>query len=118
MKPNATLVVSDYSAVPGVGFRFAPRLHRIDEAALCKELAAAGFELVASSDLLRNPADSRMTDPVRMAGKTDQFLLKFKRSNKPVSAALMTDNRIVQTGPLDTKGGDETKAVATAASAP
>jgi predicted methyltransferase len=55
-------------------------LHRIDEAFVVSEVKAAGFELVGSSDLLRNPNDARtlkVFDPA-IRGKTDQFVLKFR----------------------------------------
>jgi len=45
------------------------------------EVKAAGFELVGSSDLLRNPNDARtlkVFDPA-IRGKTDQFVLKFRK---------------------------------------
>ena len=41
----------------------------------------AGFVLVGSSDLLRNPADDHscsVSDP-KIRGKTDRFVFKFKK---------------------------------------
>jgi len=41
----------------------------------------AGFVLVGTSDLLRNPADDHtllVYDP-RVRGKTDRFIFKFKK---------------------------------------
>jgi predicted methyltransferase len=49
-----------------------------------KEVLAAGFVLVASSELLRQPADShtvKVFDP-SVRGRTDQFLLKFRKPKK------------------------------------
>ena len=46
-----------------------------------KEVTAAGFVLDASSDVLKNPADDlslNVFDPA-IRGKTDQFLLRFKK---------------------------------------
>jgi predicted methyltransferase len=48
------------------------------------EVTAAGFEYVASSDILANPADPRTAnvfDP-SIRGKTDQFILKFRKPKK------------------------------------
>ncbi len=48
------------------------------------EVMAAGFEFVAGSDVLANPADPRTAnvfDP-SIRGKTDQFILKFRKPKK------------------------------------
>ena len=50
-----------------------------------RDLAAAGFELDASSDLLRNAEDNYETivfDP-SVRGKTDRFLLRFRKPGSP-----------------------------------
>jgi predicted methyltransferase len=49
-----------------------------------KEVLAAGFVLVASSDLLREPGDThavKVFDP-SVRGRTDQFILKFRKPKK------------------------------------
>jgi predicted methyltransferase len=46
-----------------------------------QEVAAAGFVLDGESDILRNPGDTRsllVFDP-SIRGKTDQFMLRFKK---------------------------------------
>lgn len=81
LKPGGVLVVVDHYAVDGSGDRDSNKLHRIDIATVKAELTAAGFVLEAESDLLRNPADPR-TDSVfapTIRGKTDQFVLKFRK---------------------------------------
>jgi predicted methyltransferase len=81
LKPGGTYIVLDHAAEAGSGARDTKTLHRIDADAVKKEVLAAGFELVAQSDLLRNPADphtSAVFDP-SIRGKTDQFLIKFRR---------------------------------------
>jgi predicted methyltransferase len=86
LKPGGTYIVLDHAAQAGSGARDTKTLHRIDADAVKKEVLAAGFELVAQSDLLRNPADphtSAVFDP-SIRGKTDQFLIKFRR---PAEAA-------------------------------
>ena len=59
-----------------------PKLHRIQRDIVKTELAAAGFELLAISDILANPEDdlSVMVFGPSIRGKTDRFLFKFKKS--------------------------------------
>ena len=84
LKPGGVFAIVDHSAKPGAGVSEAQTLHRIEEATLRKEVEAAGFKLAASSDLLRNPADTRdwNADPTGggVPGKVhsqDRFALKF-----------------------------------------
>lgn len=82
LKPGGTFLVIDHAAEKGSGLRDTDTLHRIDEAAVKKEVEAAGFKLVAESDALRNPSDNhaqKVFDPA-IRGKTDQFVLKFKKT--------------------------------------
>jgi predicted methyltransferase len=84
LKPGGLYVVLDHSAQAGSGFRDTRTLHRIDADALKQEVMAAGFEFVGSSAVLANPADPRTAvvfDP-GIRGKTDQFILKFRRPKK------------------------------------
>jgi predicted methyltransferase len=85
LKPGGLFAVIDHSAEAGSGTRDVGTLHRIDEATVVSEVKAAGFELVGSSNLLRNPNDARtlaVFDPA-IRGKTDVFVLKFR---KPTAA--------------------------------
>lgn len=82
LKPGGTFLVIDHAAEKGSGLRDTDTLHRIDEAAVKKEVEAAGFKLIAESDALRNPSDNhaqKVFDPA-IRGKTDQFVLKFKKT--------------------------------------
>lgn len=79
MKPGATLVIIDHSARVGDGVKVAQTLHRIEEATVRTELAAAGFELVADADFWRNPNDARTEPFFKLGTPTDQFALKFVR---------------------------------------
>jgi predicted methyltransferase len=84
LKPGGLYVVLDHSAEAGSGLRDTKTLHRIDVEAVKKEVTDAGFEFVGSSDVLANSADSRTTkvfDP-SIRGKTDQFILKFRKPKK------------------------------------
>jgi predicted methyltransferase len=81
LKPGGVFIVLDHAAENGSGLRDTDTLHRIDEAAVKKEVEAAGFKLVAESDVLRNPGDphtKNVFDP-SIRGKTDQFILKFRK---------------------------------------
>lgn len=82
MKPGATVGVIDHAAVAGADPRTSvEKLHRIDPAVVRADFIRAGFRLVASSDMLRNPADDRsllVFDP-KIRGKTDRFVFKFRK---------------------------------------
>jgi predicted methyltransferase len=81
LKPGGLLVIEDHAAEAGSGLRDPDKLHRIDEAVVKQEVEAAGFQLVAESDVLHNPADPRTAlvfDPA-IRGHTDQFVLKFRK---------------------------------------
>ncbi len=82
LKPGGVFAIVDHSAKAGTGISDVQTLHRIDEAALRKEVGAAGFRLAAMSDLLRNPSDSRdWNDSPLAAGErrvtSDRFTLVF-----------------------------------------
>ncbi len=81
LKPGGVYIVIDHAAPNGSGLADTDTLHRIDEAAVKKEVEAAGFKLVAESNVLRNPSDDRTTKVFDSAirGKTDQFVLKFRK---------------------------------------
>lgn len=81
LKPGGLLVVVDHTAVAGAPLEVADSLHRIDPAIVRKELEAAGFQFVAESQAVRNPADPKTAnvfDP-SIRGKTDQFVFKFRK---------------------------------------
>jgi predicted methyltransferase len=84
LKPGGIYLILDHTAEEGSGGRDTKTLHRIDPEAVKKEVLAAGFVFVGSSDLLRQPADShtlKVFDPA-VRGKTDQFILKFRKPAK------------------------------------
>ena len=81
LKPGGIYLILDHTAEEGSGGRDTKTLHRIDPEAVKKEVLAAGFVFVGSSNLLRQPSDNRSVkvfDPL-VRGKTDQFILKFRR---------------------------------------
>jgi predicted methyltransferase len=84
LKPGGIYLVLDHAAEAGSGDRDTKSLHRIDPETVKKEVLAAGFVLVGGSDLLRQPGDPRTAkvfDPA-VRGKTDQFILKFRKPAK------------------------------------
>ena len=93
LKPGGVYGIVDHSAEKGSGLRDVQTLHRIDEAAVKKEITAAGFKLDLESDVLANPSDPRdwNASPGAAAekrGTSDRFTLRFvkpggKAAKKP-----------------------------------
>jgi predicted methyltransferase len=82
MKPGGVIGVIDHVASPNKDTRATvEKYHRIDPEVVKADFKRAGFVLVSSSDILRNPADDHsieVHDP-KIAGKTDRFIFKFKK---------------------------------------
>lgn len=81
LKPGGVFVVLDHADAAGTGLKDTDTLHRIDVASVKAEVEAAGFVLDSESAVLANPADDhskKVFDP-SVRGKTDQFLLRFKK---------------------------------------
>ena len=79
LKPGGVLAIVDHAAMDGSGIEAVGTLHRIDQAFVVDELTGVGFELSATSDVLRNADDPRTAlvfDP-SIRRKTDRFVLKF-----------------------------------------
>jgi predicted methyltransferase len=81
VKPGGILLLVDHSAKPGTGSKDAGTLHRIDAQYARRDFERHGFRYVHSSDLLRRPDDPRtlITYKGPMVGKTDRFVMVFKR---------------------------------------
>ena len=81
VKPGGLLLLVDHSAKAGSGAADAGRIHRIDEAYARRDFENHGFHLVATSDILRHPEDPRdqITYEGPMVGKTDRFVMVFRR---------------------------------------
>jgi predicted methyltransferase len=82
LRPGGIYGIIDHSAKPGTGLRDVEKLHRIEESTLRAEVEKAGFELVATGEFLRNPADTRNWNASpRTAGEkrgtSDRFVLKY-----------------------------------------
>ena len=87
VKPGGILLLVDHSAKPGTGSADAGTLHRIDEDYARRDFEKHGFVFVRSSELLRRPDDPRtlITYQGEMVGKTDRFVMVFRRSPPPRS---------------------------------
>ncbi len=84
LKPGGLYIVLDHAAALGSGGRDTSTLHRIDPQAVKSEVLAAGFVPAGESKVLANPEDSHalaVFDPA-IRGKTDQFILKFRKPKK------------------------------------
>ncbi len=83
IKPGGHYLIIDHSAEAGSGGRDTSSFHRIDKKMVIKELTDAGFKLVADSDILSNPEDTRdyniFRDYKTKRDQTDRFVLKFER---------------------------------------
>jgi predicted methyltransferase len=81
LRPGGRLLVVDHAALAGTGSAAAQPLHRIDEAFARADFERAGFRLVGTMQVLRNPSDDRtlsVFDPA-IRGKTDRFVLVFEK---------------------------------------
>jgi predicted methyltransferase len=82
LRRGGEYVVIDHSGRPGTGTSEVQSLHRIEEQTVLAEVEKAGFHLLAKSDFLRNPNDTRdWSASPRTAGEkrgtSDRFALKF-----------------------------------------
>ena len=82
VKPGGHVVIIDHAGPAGGDPReVADRLHRIDPERVKADMAAAGFVLEAESPVLRRSEDdhSKLVFDPAVRGKTDRFMLKFRR---------------------------------------
>ncbi|RZK02738.1 MAG: methyltransferase [Novosphingobium sp.] len=81
LKPGGVYLVSDHQGAAGSGATQTNTLHRIEDAAVIREVEAAGFKLEARSAILRHEADdhTQKVFETGVRGKTDQFVLKFRK---------------------------------------
>ncbi len=84
LKPGGVYLVVDHEGAAGSGVSQTSTLHRIESAAVIREVEAAGFKLAGQSDILRHPADDHTQKVFEGAvrGKTDQFVLRFIKPAK------------------------------------
>ncbi|HEU4617513.1 MAG TPA: methyltransferase domain-containing protein [Gammaproteobacteria bacterium] len=82
LKPGGVVGVIDHHAPAGSDPRASAKAaHRVDADVVRRDFLAAGFDLDAESDALRNPDDDRtrsVFDPA-VYRRTDRFVLRFRR---------------------------------------
>ena len=81
LKKGGTYVVIDHADAAGAGMTHTATTHRIEADTVRRQVEAAGFRFAGESKVLRNPADDHsknVFDPA-IRGKTDQFVLKFRK---------------------------------------
>jgi len=81
LKPGGVYIVLDHAAVKGSPADVTDTLHRIEPSTVRREVEAAGFKFDGESTILANTADPHTTgvfDP-SIQGRTDQFMLKFRK---------------------------------------
>lgn len=90
LKPGGTYFIVDHQAAPGAGASQTSTLHRIEDRVVIEEVRAAGFTLDAQSQLLRHPADDHTlrVQETGIRGKTDQFILRFRKPRLSTRAPL------------------------------
>ena len=81
LKPGGVFIIIDHVAPAGSGTDDTDTFHRIDPAAVKKEVEAAGFVFAGSSDALHNPADPHDVSVFdkSIRGHTDQFIYRFRK---------------------------------------
>lgn len=82
LKPGGVFIVEDHAAEPGSGARDTETLHRIDAKLVVQEVTGAGFQFVVASELLHNPDDPHTAKVFEMPGKSDKFLLAFRKPKR------------------------------------
>lgn len=84
LKPGGVYIVIDHDAAADAPADVTSTLHRVRESTVEQEVTAAGFVLDSRSALLHNTTDKHdlkvFDEAIR--GKTDQFLLKFRKPAK------------------------------------
>ena len=81
LKPGGVYLVVDHDTARGAGASQTSTLHRIESALVRREVESAGFRFDGSSDLLRHPGDDHSAKVMEtgIRGKTDQFVLRFRK---------------------------------------
>jgi len=82
LKPGGVFIVEDHAAEAGSGARDTETLHRIDAKLVKREVTSAGFVFVAASDVLHNADDPHTAKVFDLHGKSDKFLLKFRKPKR------------------------------------
>jgi predicted methyltransferase len=92
LKPGGVYLVLDHAAAKGSPADVTDTLHRIEPSTVRREVEASGFTFEGESTVLANPADAHTAgvfDP-SIQGRTDQFILKFRRARSTAATATAT----------------------------
>jgi len=79
LRPGGVFLVEDHAAAAGSGARDTDTLHRIDAELVKREVLSAGFVFDGASDVLHNPDDPHTDVVFKLGGRSDKFLLRFRR---------------------------------------
>lgn len=81
LKPGGLYVILDHQAAAGAGTDVVGTLHRIEGAALRRQVEAAGFVFDGESAVVANPQDDHSLNVFDEAirGRTDQFVYRFRK---------------------------------------
>lgn len=81
LKPGGIYFILDHQANPGTDDAGIAKVHRIEKSQVIKEVTAAGFKLVRTSDVLANPADDHIKRNAEadIRGHTDRFIYVFQK---------------------------------------
>lgn len=81
LKKGGYYIIIDHSGAANLSEEGIKQLHRIDINTVIKEVEAAGFKLDEKSNILSNPNDDLKLNVFDkdIRGKTDQFVLRFKK---------------------------------------
>jgi predicted methyltransferase len=81
LKPGGRLLIVDHASPDGTGNTLVQTTHRIEPAFVQKDIEGHGFNLVATSDVLRNPDDPRTMNVYAkdFRDKTDRFVMLFQK---------------------------------------
>ena len=83
LRDDGIIGVVDHRAEAGAPREVGGTVHRIDPSVVVADFEAAGFTLAGKSDLLRSTHDdySKNVFDVEVRGKTDRFILKFRKTD-------------------------------------
>jgi predicted methyltransferase len=81
LKKGGIYMVIDHASAPGAGVSVTESLHRMDPEAVKAEVLAVGFQFAGDSNVAAHPGDDHSAKIFdgSIRGKTDQFVLKFKK---------------------------------------
>jgi len=84
LKPGGLYIIIDHSARPGSGLASVNTRHRIDPAAVRREVEAAGFVFAGQGSFLKSPQDSLTLSVFDkdIRGDTDQFIYRFRKPGR------------------------------------